>query len=233
MQQAYRVGDPHERAGAGVTNATFMVYGASGGDVLKVTRLGMQVVSSGGAGGEAKAKFAVEPGQMYEIVVGGRGGAGTVNSSTGQGGFNGGGDGYNNTAGGGGGSDVRREGRGNTCLATQQCGYADRIVVAGGGGGAGGPDPIGQFYPGYAGGGLSGQDGGGNGAGTQESPGTCSSPFAPSTLASASGDLAFPSAAAEVVAGTAVASPAVVAATSAPTHKAAASPQPRTRATRK
>jgi hypothetical protein len=138
---------------AGVTNVTFDVFGASGGNLLKVTRLGMQVVSSGGAGGEAKAKFKVRAGQVFEIVVGGQGGNAVLNETVGTGGFNGGGDGSElYGGGGGGGSDVRLGGRGNPCVSTQTCGYSDRIIVGGGGGGAEGY----AGYDGDAGGGLAG-----------------------------------------------------------------------------
>lgn len=68
----------------GVTNATFDVYGARGGSVLANVSGQVQLVSSGGAGGEAKGRFTVHGGEKFEIVVGGQGGTGTVNSSTGR-----------------------------------------------------------------------------------------------------------------------------------------------------
>ena len=58
----------------GVTNATFDVYGARGGGVLANVGGQVQVVSVGGAGGEAKGKFAVVAGEKFEIIVGGQGG---------------------------------------------------------------------------------------------------------------------------------------------------------------
>ena len=113
----------------GVTQATFDVYGAQGGNVDR----------SGGRGGKASATIAVTPGETLQVNVGGAGGAG---------GFNGGaaGGSANSSGGGGGGaSDIR----------TGAFALADRIIVAGGGGGAGG-DNGGE---GGAGGGIVGGDG--------------------------------------------------------------------------
>jgi hypothetical protein len=61
---------------AGVTSATFDVFGAQGGD--------------GGKGGEVKATLPVTPGETLQIVVGGMGAASGCNHA---GGFNGGGNG--------------------------------------------------------------------------------------------------------------------------------------------
>ena len=66
---------------ARVSTVTFDVFGASGGNAAN----GSILVSVGGAGGEAKARFAVAPGQTFEVVVGGRG-SDQINR-----GFNGGG----------------------------------------------------------------------------------------------------------------------------------------------
>jgi hypothetical protein len=96
---------------AGVTSATFDLYGAGHSDFVN------------GKGGRVVATLAVTPGASYQIRVGGMGGMG------GRGGFNGGGTGGNGrtqpSEGGGGASDVRSGG----------FALADRLLVAGGGGG--------------------------------------------------------------------------------------------------
>lgn len=147
----------------GVTSVTFDVYGASGGNVLAVQNGVVTVVTQGGAGGEAKGRFSVHPGEVFEIVVGGHGTSETegVTNQFGYGGFNGGGTGDQATqdggtlvsGGGGGASDVRIGGRGNTCASTV-CGLQDRIIVAGGGGG--GSDGNTSGGNGGAGGGVTG-----------------------------------------------------------------------------
>ncbi len=159
---------------AGVTSATFNVYGARGGSVLEPSSGGVQVVSSGGAGGEATGKFAVRTGEVFEITVGGQGGTGTVNSQSGTGGFNGGGYGDARTyaAGGGGGSDIRIGGRGDACAAARSCPLLSRIIVGGGGGGGGSSNG----GDGGAGGGVSGATASGSQAGVgggQEQSGPC------------------------------------------------------------
>ncbi|MFN8491594.1 MAG: hypothetical protein U0350_28610 [Caldilineaceae bacterium] len=109
---------------AGVTQATFDLYGAQGG-----AGGGNQSVrpGSGGLGGEAKATLSVTAGATYQINVGGAGGAGTGtrDGAVGAGGFNGGapggnGDTFDGGSGGGGGgaSDVR----------TGANGFADRLL---------------------------------------------------------------------------------------------------------
>lgn len=87
----------------GVTNITIEAWGAQGGE-------------SGGLGGYAKGTYAVIPGALLNVFVGGQG----VSSN---GGFNGGGNG--SYSGGGGASDVRTG-----------INLTDRIIVAGGGGGS-------------------------------------------------------------------------------------------------
>jgi hypothetical protein len=168
----------------GVTNATFDVFGARGGSVVSVNHGIVTVVSQGGAGGEAKGKFAVHAGQVFEIVVGGQGGTGTVGSTTpAAGGLNGGGYGLGTSpgGGGGGGSDVRLGGRGNiTCAANMSCGFGGRIVVGGGGGG--GSNLAGDN--GQPGGGLVGQNaqtGGGQDAAVLCGPGTVDASFGSGT----------------------------------------------------
>jgi hypothetical protein len=161
----------------GVTNVTFDVYGARGGGVVEVLPgPTIEQVSSGGTGGEAKGKFTVHAGEVFEIVVGGQGVGATLGGSSGGGGFNGGGPsaaqlGDMYTAGGGGGSDVRIGGRGNSCASSKSCSLDDRLIVGGGGGGGGnfaGSD-------GRAGGGVAGAgsncavaDGGRQQSGAQE-----------------------------------------------------------------
>jgi hypothetical protein len=102
---------------AGVSEATFEVSGAAGGD----TRVG----APGGLGGRATATIAVTPADTLQVNVGGTPGTHHV-----FGGFNGGGFGAEGeegiSAGGGGGSDVR----------SGAFALADRIIIAGGGGGA-------------------------------------------------------------------------------------------------
>jgi len=165
----------------GVTAVTFDVYGASGGYVVAVHNGVLTVVSSGGAGGEARARFAVHAGEKFVIAVGGRGGSVTEGAHiTGAAGVNGGGFGDDDTGcvgcgslvsgGGGGASDVRIGGRGNACLlspAAVPCQSYDRIIVAGGGGG--GSDANAGGASGFAGGGVTG--GGGVAGGAQEFPG--------------------------------------------------------------
>ena len=111
---------------AGVTEATFDVSGARGGQSVPAP-----ASQPGGMGGTATATISVSAGSTYQLVVGGAG----IRTSAG---FNGGGVGGapgGAAAGGGGGgaSDVRS----GSCAATLACGLADRILVAGGGGGGG------------------------------------------------------------------------------------------------
>ena len=153
----------------GVTSVTFDVYGASGGSVLGSNHGIVTVVSAGGAGGEAKGKFAVHAGEVFDIIVGGQGGAAHYGIGVGSGGVNGGGVGSLLTpygGGGGGASDVRIGGRGNPCASSIGCGSGDRIIVGGGGGGGSANGTNGQ-----PGGGLVG--GGGSDGATQEQGGSC------------------------------------------------------------
>jgi hypothetical protein len=122
----------------GVKRVTFELSGAAGG-------------RNGGLGGKSTATFAVQPGQTFEIVVGGQGG------DTSTAGSNGGGTGETETTnvsgGGGGATDVR----GGSCAATTSCGFGDRFLVAGGGGG--GAYLYDVAYAGGSGGGSVGGDG--------------------------------------------------------------------------
>ena len=128
---------------AGVTTATFDLYGAAGGSYAIGSPGGV-----GGKGGHVQASVDLTPGDTLNLRVGGQGEDAFVAPSpfvgtlTAEGGFNGGGDnsigcssdcgGLNMGGAGGGASDVRTGGDG----------IADRLLVAGGGGGAGpGGDP--------------------------------------------------------------------------------------------
>jgi hypothetical protein len=105
----------------GVKLVTLDLFGAAGGG---------SAVAAGGLGGEATATLNVSPGQVFEIVVGGKGDSTSCFGCASAGGFNGGGIGFG--GGGGGATDVRS----GTCAATSTCDLIDRFVVAGGGGGA-------------------------------------------------------------------------------------------------
>ena len=168
---------------AKVKSVTFDVFGAHGGQVVEDTQPLPTLIAVGGGGGEAKASFAVLPGDPFEIVIGGHG-SDAHNETGGAGGFNGGGNGdgggggfrccpntvFFGGGGGGGASDVRIN-RAN-CATTLTCALTDRIVVGGGGGGGAG-DYSGGFDDGGAGGGLSGGTGGDSSAATQSSGGAC------------------------------------------------------------
>jgi Glycine rich protein/RTX calcium-binding nonapeptide repeat (4 copies) len=121
---------------AGVTEATFDLYGAQGSGL------------AAGLGGRATATISVTPGASIQVNVGGQGG------TLGAGGFNGGGNATppdgDNIEGGGGASDIRI---GGTAL-------TDRLLVAGGGGGQGTGYCTGGSIAGGNGGGLSGLSGG-------------------------------------------------------------------------
>jgi hypothetical protein len=131
---------------AGVTSATFDLYGARGS-------------GTAGYGGRVTATLAVTPGDTYQIRVGGSGGflPGSATS------YNGGGrvgSGLTTSGGSGGGaSDVR----------SGAFALADRLLVAGGGGGgrAGGPDDTALGGAGgYPSGGAGSDSGGGGGTQT-------------------------------------------------------------------
>jgi hypothetical protein len=153
---------------AGVTEATFDLYGAQGA----------QGAGPGGLGGRATATIPLRPGDSIQVNVGG-GAQGAL------GGFNGGGNvlaAFGDGGGGGGASDVRIGGTGLT----------DRVLVAGGGGGGGGCSTPGQR--GGGGGGLVGEaavypqnlppcfDQRLGGGGSQSAGGTASNPATPGTF---------------------------------------------------
>jgi Glycine rich protein len=148
---------------AGVTEATFDLYGAMGGGV----QFGDYAP---GLGGRATATIAVTTGASIQVNVGGQG-------VSGFGGFNGGGDaslGCFCSGGGGGASDIRI---GGTAL-------TDRKLVAGGGGGTGAASCSGGNEHGGPGGGLSGGPGVAScgvagGGGTQDEGGTAAAPATP------------------------------------------------------
>jgi Glycine rich protein len=147
---------------AGVTEASFDVFGAQGG--------GLPGQSVGGLGGRARAELALTPRATVTVVVGGAGGpigACDAQETPGAGGVNGGasgGSGFCEGAGGGGASDVRIGGSS----------LFDRVLVAGGGGG--GANRSEGLGDGGAGGGLSGGPAGdilaGGGGGRPCEPGT-------------------------------------------------------------
>jgi IPT/TIG domain-containing protein len=123
----------------GVWSVSFDVFGGQGGDATDGS-----LVAPGGLGGEATVTLQVNPGQTFQINVGG---AGTTNPSAG---------GFNNGSGGGGASDVR----------VNPFNVSNRVIVAGGGGGSGGDDAFGDA------GGAGGAGGGGDGtAGGQSTEG--------------------------------------------------------------
>ena len=147
---------------AGISVATFDLYGAQGGGGAPVA------LFAGGLGGRATAPIVVTPGAPIEVNIGGEGDSGPPS----MGGFNGGGNGnpsFNNVNGGGGASDIRI---GGTAL-------TDRVLVAGGGGGGAGFSCGNGTAIGGAGGGLSGLPGTGcsdlgtvGGGGTQSAGGS-------------------------------------------------------------
>lgn len=122
-----------------VSEVTITAHGASGSSGHAST----SPAGLGGNGAVVSGTYAVTPGQVLNIFVGGQG---TLTT----GGFNGGGvNASNSSAGGGGASDVRLTGSALT----------DRIIVAGGGGAGGNGGCFGNTINGGNGG-----PGGGNGA---------------------------------------------------------------------
>jgi hypothetical protein len=112
----------------GTASLSIELNGASGG-----VGEGAFAGITGGSGAQIFASLTVQPGDTFEVCVGGAGG------SDGSGGFNGGGSARNQFAqlggGGGGATDLRRNGSG----------LANRILVAAGGGGASGAEFDGGF----------------------------------------------------------------------------------------
>jgi hypothetical protein len=144
---------------AGVTEATFALAGAGGGQVRDSSGSW-----EGGAGARVTATLPVTPGQVITVMVGGAGGSAQCLGQEvgGAGGFNGGGaggDGGCAGGGGGGASDVRI---GGTDL-------AHRVLVAGGGGGA----ANGSLECSQANAGLSGGPSGGAGGGLNGGDAVC------------------------------------------------------------
>src|ERR1700710_290554 len=131
----YKGGPQSWTVPAGITSATFDLYGASGAPTNQNP--------DPGGGGRATATIAVTPLENLQIYVGGKGLAEVAGSAA----FNGGGvTASPYSAGGGGASDVRRAGSGLT----------NRILVAGGGGGDGACLAAGTHPVGGSGGGLTG-----------------------------------------------------------------------------
>lgn len=163
---------------SGVTSATFILWGASGGSGSGVS---FAPNAPGGKGARLEATLPVVPGEKYLLYVGGAAPGGGIEA----GGYNGGGGGsysgnvHDLGGGGGGASDIRIS-----------ASLTDRLLVAGGGGGGGGNGAgdgpsSGGGAPGGAGGdsGSPGEDGlderdgiglggGGGGAGTASTGGT-------------------------------------------------------------
>ena len=161
---------------AGVTQATFDLYGAVGGTSIS----GPYNFGDGGLGGRATATVSVVPNSTIEIRVGGPG----RYASGAGGGWNGGGSGTLGS-GGGGATDIRIDGSTLT----------DRVLVAGGGGGGGGCSN-GTLNPdGGSGGGEVGQsgsaydcDGAPGGGGTQSAGGAAGGPTATAGQAGTGGN---------------------------------------------
>lgn len=101
-----------------VAAITVELWGAQGGGSRCCDSDGGALQDDGGRGAYVRGELVVEPGEVLQIHVGGRGGV------DGAAGWNGGGSGGEFAGGGGGASDIRRGG-----------GLQDRILVAGGGGG--------------------------------------------------------------------------------------------------
>jgi hypothetical protein len=154
---------------AGVTSATFDVYGAQGGAGAGTA---YAPHAAGGLGAHLHAQLPVTPAQTLQIYVGGAAPGLGVEA----GGFNGGGGSglvgnlYTSAGGGGGASDIR-----------SGAALTDRLLIAGGGGGGGGnglgPGPGGNGGAAGGAGGASGTTGsagtnfGGNTAGGPGGPG--------------------------------------------------------------
>jgi hypothetical protein len=150
---------------AGVTSATFDLYGAAGGDSGGFSF----AHAPGGHGAHMQATLGVTPGATIQVMVGGQGGT----NGNEAGGFNGGGgrgeigNSFPLAGGGGGGSDIRFNSSSGCSTTANGCGLADRLLVSGGGGGAAG------FGAGSGPGGLGGPAGGAGGmSGASGSPAT-------------------------------------------------------------
>jgi len=147
---------------AGVTSINVWIWGAGGAGS---DRNGSGNGGSGGSGAFVKGTLAVTPGQVFQIVVGGRGTYSTANG-THAGGYGGGGTAYQNAGSGGGYSGIF----------LTSVSFANARAIAGGGGGGGyGRERNfgggGGATSGTAGGGLDGTRTGGGG-GTLAAGGT-------------------------------------------------------------
>ena len=156
---------------AGVTSATFELWGAQGGRVSP---------NAGGQGAHVQGTLALSPGQPLTLIVGGSGAFGGISAGAGAGGFGGGGTGGSvavgaetNFGGGGGGASTVKT------IDIPPFVIGVPLIVAGGGGGTGRT----FSFDGGAGGdsgsaGLKGEDpgalatgGGGGGSGTASAGG--------------------------------------------------------------
>ncbi|WP_051098309.1 calcium-binding protein [Sporichthya polymorpha] len=139
----------------GVSSIDAYVQGAAGGD-------GPPDTSFGGRGGTAHAVLLVEPGEVWDLRVGGRGGNATaIGGRPAHGGINGGGAAGTTGAGGGGGRTeihVREGSVSPDPLST------DPLIAAGGGGG-GGAAPDRRSNGGHGGGSIGAAGLGGSSAG--------------------------------------------------------------------
>ncbi len=150
----------------GVNTVFIDAYGASGHSTEVFANF---AANAGGEGGRTYGELAVTPGQELYIYAGGQGTIANVTNTPMGGGWNGGGNGMRNSAsgnvvgGGGGASDVRTVFSADPLEINS---LNSRIMVAGGGGGATGNTGC----TGGAGGGLTGQSGGGTSGGF--TPGT-------------------------------------------------------------
>jgi Glycine rich protein len=158
---------------AAVNQVTITARGAAGSyGVIHQPNVAIQY-PAGGLGGTATGTFAVTPGQVFNIYVGGAPAAPptvvAASNTVIPGGYNGGGNamaelsgGINYIPGGGGGAtDVRLTGNA----------LADRILVAGGGGGSTQRTFGGTVFAGGTGGGTTGGNGVNGGAGGTQSTG--------------------------------------------------------------
>ena len=107
---------------AGVTSASFDLFGAQGGLIS---------TNSPGLGGHATATIPLTAGDSIQVNVGGRGEGFPSSTTAGAGGFNGGGNGV--AQGGGGASDIRIGGRPSTsgCWLPEAAAAAGTVSVTG------------------------------------------------------------------------------------------------------
>ena len=146
-----------------VCQVTVDALGAQGGAGFSAAVDGAP--GSSGLGGHAVATVTVTPGETLTVIVGGAGGAGSLDSG-GMAGFNGGASGGTGANAGGGGGGMSNVGRGATALVVAGAGGGGGGAETSGDGGAGGgPGTNGGDAGSGAGGGKSGGNGGAEGTG--------------------------------------------------------------------